>query len=551
MPQTKKKTFFEIISDIVYASRGTQLSSEFFKNNNALISKLAKPFNISPLQAVLFAKIVEEGIDGSASICELSDHFETPKLYLYDHCDDINYLVEMGLIYPCSGGFRSRNRGDSYAVPSQVIRALKRNEVYHEQIPSGLTCVELFGELHDIFTSRKNEEVTYDQMNARIKKLFEMNNHLSFVKYLQAKNFTESDLALYLFICDCYVEDDDDGVSPHDFSEIFDSRPQTKSHESRLSNGNHILMKEGLVEYSNYQGFNSRISFKLTEKSKDEVLAEIGTPKPRLPQNMIKPDTISAKSLYYNETEQRQVRELSDILSPDKFSQVQKRLSDSGLRCGFACLFYGAPGTGKTETVLQLARQTGREIMQVNFSQMKSCWVGESEKNVKKLFDRYRMAVKLCDKTPILLFNEADALFGKRMEGAERAVDKMENAIQNIILQEMETLNGIMIATTNLTQNLDPAFERRFLYKIRFEQPSEEARQNIWMAMMPSLSESDAKHLAGKYDFSGGQIENIVRKQKIQNVFSGQDCTLEQLCNYCNEERIAKASTRTLGFVHK
>lgn len=90
-------------------------------------------------------------------------------------------------------------------------------------------------------------------------------------------------------------------------------------------------------------------------------------------------------------------------------------------------------------------------------------WVGESEKNIKGIFDDYKQKVKQSVKAPILLFNEADAIIGKRQVGAERAVEKMENSIQNIILQEIEQLDGILIATTNLAENMDKAFERRFL----------------------------------------------------------------------------------------
>lgn len=125
--------------------------------------------------------------------------------------------------------------------------------------------------------------------------------------------------------------------------------------------------------------------------------------------------------------------------------------------------FYGTPGTGKTETVLQIARKTGRDLIQVNVSEVKSMWVGESEKNIKGIFDDYKQKVKQSVKAPILLFNEADAIIGKRQVGAERAVEKMENSIQNIILQEIEQLDGILIATTNLAENMDKAFERRFL----------------------------------------------------------------------------------------
>lgn len=220
------------------------------------------------------------------------------------------------------------------------------------------------------------------------------------------------------------------------------------------------------------------------------------------------------------------------------------------MRKGFACLFYGEPGTGKTETALQLARMTGRDIMLVNFAEMKSCWVGESEKNVKALFDRYRALVKERTIAPILLFNEADALIGKRQEGAERAVDKMENTIQNIILQEMETLNGILIATTNLTQNMDRAFERRFLYKIRFDKPCPEAKQSIWQTIIPDLVPAGAAALAKAYDFSGGQIENIARKHTVDSILFGYaTADLERIKGYCDEELIVnEKAKRKIGF---
>ena len=135
---------------------------------------------------------------------------------------------------------------------------------------------------------------------------------------------------------------------------------------------------------------------------------------------------------------------------------------------------------------------------------------------------------------------EADAVLGIRQEGASQAVEKMENSIQNIILQEMEQLDGIMIATTNLTQNLDKAFERRFLYKIEFEKPSTEAKSRIWRSMIPTLDERTAAMLAARYDFSGGQIENIARKRTIDIILQGAEPSFEQLDGYCRLE-VSKA----------
>lgn len=127
--------------------------------------------------------------------------------------------------------------------------------------------------------------------------------------------------------------------------------------------------------------------------------------------------------MFYPQEVEKQVNELSKLFQQKEFRKTQQRMKEKGFRNGFACLFYGSPGTGKTETVYQLALQTGRSIMVVDVPQIKSKWVGDSEKNIKALFDRYREVVKHSKLAPILLFNEADAIIGKRQEGAERAVE--------------------------------------------------------------------------------------------------------------------------------
>lgn len=117
----------------------------------------------------------------------------------------------------------------------------------------------------------------------------------------------------------------------------------------------------------------------------------------------------------------------------------------------------------------------------------------------------------------------------------------MENSLQNIILEELEHLDGIVIATTNLTCNFDKAFERRFLYKIEFKQPSVAAKTSIWESMIPELSEHNARMLAEKYNFSGGQIENIARKRVVDMILSDEEFSLDALCNHCNSEIISRS----------
>ena len=266
--------------------------------------------------------------------------------------------------------------------------------------------------------------------------------------------------------------------------------------------------------------------FRLTDEAKADLLSEMDicvkkkSKKKELPKDFVDHKSVVAKQMFYTRDNQAQVDRLSQLLEEKKFRDVCRRMKERGMRTGFTCLFYGAPGTGKTETVMQLARQMKRNVMVVDFSQIRSKWVGDSEKNIKGVFTRYREMCTQMRRKPILLFNEADAVINTRQEQATRSVDKMENTMQNIILQEMEQFDGIMIATTNLAQNMDPAFERRFLYKILFERPDASVRANLWQEMIPELDTEECQALGEQFDFSGGQIENVARKYAINSILN-------------------------------
>jgi SpoVK/Ycf46/Vps4 family AAA+-type ATPase len=154
------------------------------------------------------------------------------------------------------------------------------------------------------------------------------------------------------------------------------------------------------------------------------------------------------------------------------------------------------------------------------------------------------------DPCPILLFNEADAVFSRRLNKIASSVDQMQNSLQNILLQEMETLPGILIATTNLSENFDSAFERRFIYKIYFEKPTPEVASHIWQTMLPNLSAEEALQLAEEYPFTGGQIENIARKQQVEYILTGKQSTMADLQGYCKQECLHgdAAIRKTIGF---
>lgn len=259
-------------------------------------------------------------------------------------------------------------------------------------------------------------------------------------------------------------------------------------------------------------------------------------------------DKIQEKELFYNESNEKDVRKLESIFEEDRYNSIRSRLKSEGMPLGVVTLLYGGPGTGKTETVMQLAKRTGRDILHVNIQEIRSCWVGESEKNVKAIFENYKNYKS--EKKPILLFNEADAIVSTRtsdVSGSNSAVNKMENAMQNIILEELENFDGLLAMTTNLQSTLDPAFERRILFKLKFDNPTKDVKKKIWKSKLKDLTDSDLDRVAC-FDFSGGQIENVRRKIVIDEVVDGKKPSIEEIVDYCKKETLQKEEFRSIGF---
>ena len=550
--ETKKKSaqkmdLLSAVEKIVELSKGSHLDADFYKKAAKPLKYISEKQNISIGASIMMSLFIDNSSDNSITISDFAKHIDCSMTKIIRFMNDIEVLEQRGMI-ACSRSGRSI----SYRVPMETIDAFRRDEAFVPRKISGLSIFDLFGMFDEIFEMRDDGELSYDLTKQRIMTLLENNNHLIFVQKLKSFNFDERDEVLLVLFSHLFVNKNDDNIGSHDLVFLYERSYEKSMLKSRLTNGTHILQETKMIEFNNDDGFVDRDSYRMTWMAKQILFPELNLAsmnQDKLGGNIIKHQEITAKQLFYDNDVTSQVENLRQLLEEKHYNEICSRLKEQGYRSGFTCLFYGAPGTGKTETVLQLARQTGRNIMQVNIPEIKSAWVGESEKNIKHLFDQYRMKAEKMDITPILLFNEADAIIGKRQEGAERAVDKMENSIQNIILQEMETLNGIMIATTNLAQNMDKAFERRFLYKIKFNKPSLEARMSIWHEMLPSLSDSDISALAKKYDFSGGQIENIARHYAIDGILHGEDSiSLETLMSHCDNERLGQREIGKIGF---
>ncbi|WP_296109960.1 ATP-binding protein, partial [uncultured Alistipes sp.] len=542
--QGKKRpaqTLIGAIEQIVNLAIELHLGEDFYEKARPALAYVAGRMSLSEEQALVFALFIEKSTDDHIQISDFAELVRCRTVRIISMMAEADILVEKRLI-------RRIKNGDSicYSVPMEVVNAIKENRVYTPAPIEHLTTEQLFDRMAEVF-----EETDKERLLQKLDLLVAANPQLAFCRTIQSYDLYDNERLLLYVFCNHFINLDDDMIGEHDWQDYF-SRGDRGFISWYLKNRNLRLLRKNILENCNSGGMNDSEYYHLTNKAKEELFADLHWVNQQTKQKNLLLDctTFAAKELFYNPPVQRQIDRLGELLAPEHFAEIQQRLEAGGMRKGFTCLFYGAPGTGKTETVYQLARRTGRDLMVVDVSQIKSCWVGESEKNIKAAFDRYRSYVRQSEPAPILLFNEADAVLGIRQEGAQRAVEKMENSLQNIILQEMEQLDGIMIATTNLTQNLDKAFERRFLYKIEFEKPSAEAKSRIWRSMIPTLDEQTAVTLAKRYDFSGGQIENIARKRTVDMILLGGEPSIEQLDEYCRSEMLGQPerTRRKIGF---
>ena len=529
------------------------LTTDRIKLAETDIRNLMKRLGLTADQVILFSAIMEKSSSYRLEQSELAEFMGLSYLEFLQYSDDLKVLADKWLI-------RVKADRNNIRVPDEVVKAITDDRNYYKPGTEWYTAVGVLNRFKQLFKLREANELEFEPMLRELDSLVQDNPKTSVASAIRkygvldgVKHLSNSERVVFYALCYRYFSEDDDMVGWHDLEDIFgeDHDDDLDVLKARYSREELELQEKGLIEYSSENGVKSKDFFKIKDSVKEEIFKEAGGLRKtqRAVAGTIDCKTIKEKKLFYGEEEGRKVGTLRGLLSEERYAQVKKALSDKGMRTGFTCLFYGSPGTGKTETVYQLARETGRMIVSVDVTKIKDCFVGESEKNIKNLFDSYRDLVNSSDVAPILLFNEADAVFGVRKEGATSAVDKMENSIQNIILQEMESLDGILIATTNLTDNLDKAFERRFLYKIKFGRPSKEARAKIWASMIPELSEDEALSLSENYDLSGGQIENICRKRTVQSILTGVEPTFEEIKAFCDDENISSAKvTRKIGF---
>ena len=548
-----KEAIFSAINAIYLQSEGKVPNQALYATIKKELSVLTKYTSLPIEEAYIFAIIFYVNLMGeSSNLNDLSKYFQTNTFSLLSIVNSIQSLCDKGIVK----AKKMRSRHDqllfnhSYAVGKNISYNILRGKEFPvletKKIVSEIELIEAFNNLG---VQCIDGEIHTIELDDFVSDLLQTYTHFETAKLVTDFKLSIEEVIIFYYII-WNTLCGQNGVDIDSLqAAVFKSRSKQVLFTQSMVQGNNPLVKHELIEYLS-TGFMNNFVASPSRKASDKLAkfdVIIKMPSSRR-ATVILPDSITEKKLFYSEKENQQLSAVNSILQEENFTQLVDRMTSKGMPQGVNILLFGAPGTGKTESVLQLAKQSGREIFKVDISNTKSMWFGESEKIIKRIFTDYREYAKKSTLCPILFFNEADAVLSKRSSNDSGNTQQTENAIQNILLDELENFSGIFIATTNLMNNLDKAFERRFLYKVEFSVPTVTQRSAIWKNKFPTLLSDDCFYLAINYELSGGQIDNVYRKSEINYILNNDAVSLELLARFCEEEMNLRQSYSLIGF---
>lgn len=540
----RKTNVFNTLKDLVIL---TENSGEIMPEEvEPIAEKAREQLGLeTPVQAILLSAFVDMYEEEFISPSELAEHFGVIPIELLSVLGELDFFIKRGIILK----FKNDENQSVFKMAKDVMHSLQDGHLPESKQRKNLTIDELLEEVFYLVSTNSRIQLSDELFESFVSSLLKSNQHLHLAQRLLELNLDCDSLYLFFVMLKERVLDNVTTINSNNLQNYYGIQYKLRCVLRQLRSDSFPLIVNRIIEPCFNDGQASKDQWSFTEECISDLLDEVDIAENKDSKHgLILAENIEQRNLYFSDDVRRQVERLRKVMNKERMGSVLESLEKHQMRKCFTCIFYGSPGTGKTETVRQLARQTGRDIMLVDIPSIRSKWVGDSEKNIKAIFTRYKKLANGRNDAPILLFNEADALLTCRNTSSSGRVDKMENAMQDIILQEMESLEGIMIATTNITSNLDKAFERRFLYKVEFEKPSVEARKAIWQSMIPELSDEMSDSLARKYDFSGGEIENVARKYLIDNIIDCDETDERLIFDLCERERFNLKTRKTVGF---
>ena len=533
----------------------SQLKPENLKGIKPTLKKIGTYLGLTETQTVIFIAIYMVNFDGfQFDLREVFEYLGMPKHTAPLYIRDINIMLDKGIV-ECDirESKRSLFGGYSYSnvrINNKIMKCIFDNtKPDFESMLKKPDMYSFCAYVSDLIEKRRDGGINTDILFFAVAQAETQNPQLKPVECLVNSELNIEDRTMLYEMYDDVKRGHKATGLQTTYDDIYDNRTHcmrairsVMDETSALCTGDYIVNVGGT--------FTNEVQIHLSDMSIDIMFEEDAEIIKRRHQSRdMKAHTdIYDKKLFFEPGLKERINFFSKAIEPENFEAMQQRMTEKGLVKGLTAIFYGTPGTGKTESAYQIARQTGRDLYVVDASKTKSMWFGESEKVMRKLFESYRAQCKRSALTPILLFNEADAVLGARMENKKQSLDETVNAMKNILLEEMESFEGILIATTNLVNNMDKAFERRFMFKVEFTKPTAEALTQIWQSKMDWLQPDEIGSLVDRFAFSGGQIDNIVRKATLNEVLTGNRPTMSELVDYCTTENYSTKLGKRLGF---
>ncbi|EGS8474394.1 ATP-binding protein [Campylobacter coli] len=562
---------------------------EFLSLKNIEESQIYKELKCSKNEALILRELCKNYVISISSINAftlLTGIFGSEKYSYLDTLEDLKRLIERGFVNQNSGFFKNIESNKSQNLILSLLQSelslseyflefleakprlnLDKKEAYGEYLEylkDEFMRVELYERLSFIRSSTYSDELKaqiklYEKhIKERLKKS-KFYNILADIFKEYSLEYKEQIIFLAL-LKEEYTLSNENSVSRemNSLLSLVSENDLEKHKNKSLLQENAPLLN--LIEYDEYLNAFGDISksFFIT----DEILQRIINFEPKQNkkikiENVLKEQDIFEliePSIDINDIIMPQnTKELLENILKQQDKKVLERLNSWGIKSNknieAKIIFYGPAGTGKTMSALAMAKSMKKTVLSFDCSKILSKWVGESEQNVRKIFDTYKNIVQTCKQSPILLLNEADQFLSTRVESSSGS-DKMHNQMQNIFLEQIERFNGVIIATTNFLESLDSAFSRRFDYKIEFKKPDFKDRLKMWEKFLPrkaSFEKAFDVNLLANYELSGAQILMVVKNTALKvavtedGVFKMQDfieSIQKELNSSCDKSKI-------------
>ncbi|EHK3375233.1 ATP-binding protein [Campylobacter upsaliensis] len=535
---------------------------EFLNEPKIEKSKLYQRLQCSKNEALILKELCKSYVCASASVSAFSllAGLFGEKDYAYlDYLEDLKSLIKRGFVTSGSGFFKnidSNKLSNSKLVLLQSelslsqyfldfldsktsfeVPKIKAYGAYLEYLRDEFLRVELYEKLSfarhsEYYAVLKSHIKEFEKYIKECLKLSKFHNVLNAIFKEHALNAKEQILFLALLKEEYTLSHENSSAREQNalLNLISENELELRQNKKLLEDDSKLL---NLIEYDEYLNAFGELSKSFFIS--DEVLERVINSPTKQNQKLKLESLVKEQEIF--ELIEPNI-DINDIIMPEntkellsnilkqKDKKVLERLSLWGIKSSknieAKIIFYGPPGTGKTMSAFGVAKAMKKAVLSFDCSKILSKWVGESEQNVRKIFDTYKNIANSCKQSPILLLNEADQFLSTRIEGGSGS-DKMHNQMQNIFLEQIERFSGVLIATTNFLESLDSAFSRRFDLKIEFKKPDFKDRLKMWEKFLPQnadFEEAFELEILAKYELSGAQILMVVKNTALKTAIS-------------------------------